>query len=186
MPLTDQYAKALLSWGLWLPSPRQLLASAADPIKIKVLKALEAMLLEIPEFGSVRRWYDIPFDLNNLAAEEWPACFFWEEENRDLSNRLGWHTLDMFLAVFFQLDLAEPGLGQPDEAAYQVFNEQADKIVARIHAKLMVPAGLRAAGVVQVEEKLVQKALADFQRGELLFTFTLTYAHLAGDGFTKG
>jgi len=146
----------------------------ADPVKVRIMKALEMMLGDIPELGSVQRWYDIPVDLETLDL---PALFYWEEEERGVRNRLAWNKLDLNFAVFYRL-------ASFDGPGYQQFSDAADDLAAKIHAKLAIPAALREAGMVTLEEKFVRKALANEMFGELTMSYLLIYGHAFGDAYS--
>lgn len=143
----------------------------AEPVKTQIMKALETMLGEIAEIGSVQRWYDMPVDLDTLTC---PALFFWEEEDREQRNRIAIGELSVYMGVFFKL-ISTDGPG------YQDFNDQADIVAGKIIDKLSAPSALRAAGMIQIEEKWVKKALASEFYGELSLLYSLTYGHVIGD-----
>jgi len=145
-----------------------------DPIKVRIMKTLETMLAEIPELGSIHRWEEIPVD---LATLELPALFYWEEEDREIRNRIAWNTLSLNLAVFDRL-VSYDGPG------YQQFSDLADVLAAKISNKLAIPQTLRAAGLISLEEQAVRKALANEEYGELAMSFTLIYGHAVGDAFS--
>lgn len=145
-----------------------------DPIKVRIMKALETLLEEIPELGSVQRWYEIPVDLETLTL---PALFYWEEEERGVRNRLAWNKLDLNFAIFYRL-VSYDGPG------YQQFSDAADDLAAKIHAKLAIPAALREAGMVTLEERFVRKALANEMFGELTMSFIVIYGHAYGNAFS--
>lgn len=145
-----------------------------DPIKVQVMQSLETLLAEIPEIGSVQRWYEIPVDLDTWAL---PALFYWEEEERHLRNRIVWNELHLYLAVFFRLESA-------DGPGYQRFSDTADDLAAKIHNKLLEPGALAASGTISLTESWVRKALANELFGELSMTFMLTYGHTKGDAFS--
>lgn len=143
----------------------------ADPIKTQIMKAIETLMGEITEIGSVQRWYDIPVDLDTLTC---PALFYWEEEDRDLRNRIAIGELSVYMGVFFKL-ISTDGPG------YQIFNDQADIVAGKIIDKLSSPAALRAVGMIRIEESWIKKALSSEFYGELSIMYQLTYGHVVGD-----
>jgi hypothetical protein len=164
---------AFVSWGLLTDGLDFWTIDTTDPIKTQVLKAVETLLNEIPDLATVLRLYKFPVDLDGLAD---PVCFFWDDtEDRDEEfYRLGIGDLDLWITVFIKLA----------DGDYQAFNDEADKIAAKIQGKMETQGLLRAAGAHQVQEGTVNKALASETWGELVITFRITYAHNRGDAFS--
>lgn len=142
-------------------------------IKTGLLQAIEVRLNEIPELATVKRWEDIPADLEAMAK---PILFFWEEEDRESWNRLTLGNLDFWMQVFFTLD--------PDDAPdYTAFTEAAEIVAGKIQNLLAAPGTLRAAGLIRVKPDRVVKARYNSEYGTLFLSYQLMYAHAAGNAF---
>lgn len=145
-----------------------------EPVKTRLLKALEGRLRTIPEINTVIRWDDIPVD---LAGYEPPVLFFWEEEEKEPHNRIALGRLTMWFQVFSPLRPEE-------EEDYASFCELAELLAGRLD-DLMSGAWpeLRAAGLIQVIPGRVVKAKHSPDWGVLFKTYQLIYAHRMGDSF---
>lgn len=166
--------KAVASWGLLSQAGTYFVPEPGDPVKIGLLKTLEARLAEIPELGSVQRWEDLPADLSGYTL---PALFFWEEEEKEVQNRLALGALDFWLQVFFALDPDDP-------ADYTAFSETAETVAARIANLFAAPGELRSAGLIQAGAGRVYKAKHNENYGSLFMSWRLDYGHARQDAFS--
>ena len=144
----------------------------ADPVKTILLQAIESRLNDIPELFTVKRWEDIPADLEALTL---PAAFFWEEERQEAYNRLILGNLDFWVQVFFGLDPEVP-------ASFTDFSEAAEAIAGKISDLFAAPGELRAAGLIQAHPAgQVVKARYNDDYGVLFMSYELTYGRARGD-----
>jgi len=158
------------------------------PVKTPLLKAIETVLGNIPGLPTVRREYDLPFDLgatNPDTGEEIiakPALFFWEEpEDLEEDNLIARNVLHLHLITYIKL---QGEIGDGETAAFQTFADAADVLAGQI-GQLMTDrsnlADWRGLGLLDLEPVAQSKALASELYGELSLTYRLTYWHRLGD-----
>lgn len=159
----------------------------SEPVKTTLLKAMETALGTIPGLPTVRREFDLPFDLNavdDAGAEiiAKPALFFWEgSEDLEEDNLMARNVLDLTLITYIKLQ-GEIGNGQTP--AFQTFADAADVLAGQIHGLMTDPANLaawQALGLLDLEPRAQSKALASELYGEMALTYRLTYWHRLGD-----
>ncbi|MFA4904470.1 MAG: hypothetical protein WC600_17185 [Desulfobaccales bacterium] len=159
----------------------------SEPVKTTLLKAIEAALGTIPGLPTVRREFDLPFDLDAVDADgieiiAKPALFFWEDpEDLEEDNLMARNTLHLSLTTFIKLQ-GEIGDGQTP--AFQTFADEADALAGQIHRLLTDPVNLatwQSLGLLDLEPQAQSKALASELYGEMVITYRLTYWHRLGD-----
>lgn len=176
----------MVSWGLLGIRPQVYVLG--DLVKTTLLKAIETALGTIPGLPTVRREYDLPFDLEAVDPDTGaeiiakPALFFWEApEDLEEDNLIARNTLSLSLATFIKVQ-GEIGDGQTP--AFQIFADEADVLAGRIHGLMTDRTNLaawQALGLLDLEPQSQSKALADQRYGEMVLTYRLTYWHRLGD-----
>lgn len=159
----------------------------SEPVKTTLLKAIETALGTIPGLPTVRREFDLPFDLEALdetGAEviEKPALFFWEDpEDLEEDNLMARNILHLSLATFIRV---QGGIGDGQTPAFQTFADEADILAGRIHGLMTDKTNLaawQALGLLDLEPQAQSKALAGKLYGEMVLAYRLTYWHRLGD-----
>ena len=151
----------------------------SEPVKTILLQAMEAALAGLPGLETVRREYDLPFDLAQVTC---PALFFWEDpEDLEEDNLIARNTLHLSLAVYLEL---QGGIGDGETPTFQTFADQADRLAGQIHGLITDRGQLtawQALGLLEIEPVAQIKALASELYGEMVLTYRLTYWHRLGD-----
>ena len=161
-----------------------------ETIKTTLLKAIETMLrAQLPELATVRRDWQFPFDLSNVAL---PVLVFYEdaEDLGQVGGQLARNRLDLDLVVFAAFSgpiYQEDDPAWEDNGAWQAFKDWADGLAGQVHGlwqdrEIMAP--LKAAGLLRLEELGNRKAPSNQDYGELVLSYRLTYGHALGDAFT--
>jgi hypothetical protein len=170
----------------------------SEPVKTILLKAFEVALGTISGLPTVRREFDLPFDLDGLDPDTGaeiiakPALFFWEDpEDLQEDNLMARNILHLSLAVFIKLPGDDQFENQPDGSIiltktpdFQRFADQADILAGQIHGLLTDRVNLdawRSLGLLELEPVAQSKALASELYGEMILTYRLTYWHRLGD-----
>lgn len=160
----------------------------SEPVKTTLLKALETALAALPGLPTVRREYDLPFDLDATDRETGeelvakPALFFWEgPEDQEDENIMTRMTLELSLALFIKL----AGLiGDGQTPTFQEFADAAEVLANPIKMLLADRERMQSwgnLGLLSLEPIGISKALASEFYGEMVLTYRLEYWHRLGD-----
>lgn len=148
-------------------------------VKTTLLQALEAALAKLPGLPTVRREFDLPFDLDSVTT---PALFFWEDpEDLEEINLMARNVLHLSLGVFIKLT---GDIGDGQTPAFQGFADAADIVAGQVHGLINNRENLaawQALGLLELEPVAQSKALASETYGEMVLTYRLTYWHRLGD-----
>jgi hypothetical protein len=160
----------------------------SEPIKTTLLKAIEAALGTIPGLPTVRREFDLPFDLDAVDPATGteliikPALFFWPEpEDFEEENLITRNTFDLSLVTYIKLT---GEIGDGITPTFQIFEDAAQSLSVPIKTLLADSVNMAAwgdLGLLDLEPIGYSAALASELYGEMVLTYRLTYWHRLGD-----